>query len=371
METGFSLRDVLNKKTVEQLGSGLKKAYPAFDTPAFQKSILPFGKMPLKERAIKMAEGMRKHLPNSYQSAAKIVLKSLGPENQDKEMKGFESMRFMSHGFFVEKYGLEKSDYELSMKLVYELTKRFTSEGTIRPFIEKYPEATFKRLRKWISDPNVHVRRLVSEGTRPRLPWAGRLNGFVKDPRPVLELLEQLKTDPELYVRRSVANNLNDITKDNPDLTIKTLKAWKKVNNEGTQWIVGHALRSLLKAGNPEALKLMGYGEKPMLKLLGPTLDKQKLKIGQSLNFQIEIDPQASQDLMIDYIMHFTKANGKQSPKVFKWSKKTVVEGKTLKLKKAHSFQDFSTRKHYPGPHAVEIQINGEIMGRAEFEVSR
>jgi len=127
----------------------------------------------------------------------------------------------------------------------------------------------------------------------------------------------------------------------------------------------------MLKAGHPEALKLMGYGDKPKIKLVGPTLDKQRLKIGQSLNFHIEIDPRASQDLMIDYIMHFTKANGKQSPKVFKWSKKSVAKGKPLKLKKAHSFEDFSTRKHYPGPHVVEIQINGVVMGRGVFEVSR
>jgi 3-methyladenine DNA glycosylase AlkC len=185
----------------------------------------------------------------------------------------------MPQNDFVAAYGLGYLD--LSLRALYELTKRFTAEGAIRAFLQAYPEQTLTWLAEWATDPNCHVRRLVSEGARPRLPLAPRLPEFVKNPQPVLALLEQLKANPVLMVPRSFANNLNDIAKDHPDLVVETLARWKQAADPGTQWIIGHATRTLLKQGHADALALLGYGAATSISVvsfqLTPRIDERRI----------------------------------------------------------------------------------------------
>jgi 3-methyladenine DNA glycosylase AlkC len=223
----FRLRDVFNGAAVEQLAHNIARAWPAFDRVAFASTInsqlemLSFG-----GRNALIRDTLRAYLPQEFPQALRILLDALGPEIPHCEVTGVEGFMVMPQNDFVAAYGLEHLD--LSLRALYELTKRFTAEGAIRAFLQAYPEQTLARLAEWAADPNCHVRRLVSEGTRPRLPLAPRLPAFVKDPRPMLALLERLKADPVLMVRRSVANNLNDIAKDHPDLVVETLLRWKQ-----------------------------------------------------------------------------------------------------------------------------------------------
>ncbi len=235
----------------------------------------------------------------------------------------------------------------------------------------KYPQQTLAQLKIWVKDKNLHVRRLVSEGTRPRLPLARRIQAFQKDPSPVIKLLENLKTDPELYIRRSVANNFTDIGKDNPDVVDDTFKRWKKIDNPGTQWIIKHALRSMIKQGNKGALEILGFPVTPKISVYDFELMSGKISIGQTLEFKFQITSQTPkpQKLMIDYIIYHMKANGSIAPKVFKLAQKEISGDGFLQLDKKHSFRKINTRKYYQGLHKIELQINGISFGKIDFEL--
>ncbi len=270
---------------------------------------------------------------------------------------------------FVEVYGLEH--FEVSVRAMKEITQRHSSEFTIRPFLVRYPDAMLAVLHEWVHDENFHVRRLVSEGTRPRLPWGMRLHQFVKDPTPTLALLEHLKDDPSEYVRRSVANHLNDITKDHPDLVLMTVRRWREGASQGTNWLIRHALRSLVKAGHPQALALLGYGE-ATVSLVDFQVQPAQIELGQSVTFTFTLrnDAAAAQDLLIDYVVYYVKANGSTSPKVFKLNTRTVAPGETITIQKKHPIKPITTRVHYPGTHTIAIQVNGQNLGGSTFELT-
>ncbi|MDQ2692473.1 MAG: DNA alkylation repair protein, partial [Chloroflexota bacterium] len=216
MEQSFQVRDVFNERVVNQLAANLARAWGGFNEQGFRESIHSrLNLLTFSERAALIRDALWRYLPGEYPRALEILLKALPPELPDCELKGYDGFIVLPQNGFVAKYGL--GHYDLSMKALYQMTKRFSAEGAIRAFILGYPAQTLAILADWAEDNNCHVRRLVSEGTRPRLPWAIQLKPFIQDPRPVLALLEKLKTDPVLMVRRSVANNLNDIAKDNPD----------------------------------------------------------------------------------------------------------------------------------------------------------
>jgi 3-methyladenine DNA glycosylase AlkC len=370
MEQGFQLRDVFNPSVVNLLAQNIAKTWPEFDQNGFSNAVnsqlvqLSFG-----ERNNLIRDRLWEYLPKGFPQAVQILVSSLGPENPDCELTGFDAFVVMSQCDFVAKYGLNY--FDLSMQALYEMTKRFTAEGAIRAFIQQYPEQTLRRLAEWAEDENCHVRRLVSEGTRPRLPLAPRLPQFIKDPRPVLRLLEKLKADPELLVRRSVANNLNDIAKDNPDVVVETLKRWQTTKNKGTQWIVSHASRTLVKQGHEQALTLLGYPANLAIRVHGLQLENTSIRMGEDLTFEFEVYSKSDtpQNLMIDYVIQHRKANGKLAPKVFKVAKKKLEPGKIIRISKKHPFRQISTRKYYPGKHRLEIQINGKIYAQAEFQL--
>src|SRR5687767_10733423 len=370
MEQNFQVRDVFNEKVVNQLAENLARVWSGFDAMKFRHSIhSKLKSLTFSERSNLIRDSLWEYLPKDYPLALEIIIKALPPELPTCEVTGFDGFIILPQNELVAKYGLEY--YDLSMQALYKMTKRFTAEGAIRPFLQKYPEQTLAILSDWAEDDNCHVRRLVSEGTRPRLPWTIQLKQFIEDPRPVLQLLEKLKTDPELMIRRSVANNLNDIAKDNPDQVVKTLRRWSKIEDEGTQWLIRHAARTLVKQGNKDVLAVLGFDSKIGITVSKIHLDKPVVKMGGDLTFSFEIKSKSkqSQNLVIDYIIHHVKASGKLAPKVFKLSKKTLKPGDTLHLSKRHSFRPISTRKYYPGKHALEIQVNGARYGKVEFEL--
>jgi 3-methyladenine DNA glycosylase AlkC len=370
MEQNFQVRDVFNENVVNQLAANLARAWPAFDSDGFRQSINPKLKpLTFSERNNLIRDRLWDFLPKDYPRALEIILKALPPEIPDCELTGYGGFIVLPQNEFVAKYGLDH--YDLSMQALYQMTKRFSAEGAIRPFILKYPERTLTILSKWAEDENCHVRRLVSEGTRPRLPWTMQLKPFIEDPRPVLELLEKLKADPVLMVRRSAANNLNDIAKDNPDLVVKTLRGWSKIENEDTQWLIRHAARTLVKQGNQDVLTVLGYSPKVELSVSKLKLDKPLVKMGDDLHFSFEIKSRANQvqNLVIDYILHHVKANGKRTPKVFKLAQKALGAGQTINISKTHPFRLITTRKYYAGKHMLEIQINGNSYQKISFEL--
>lgn len=361
MAEEFQFRDVYNPELVKKLGDNIQAVWPEFDSNGFAEAINPrLAALNYGARASLIADQLRQFLPQDYETAAAILIDALGPEPDAEELAGTEGFIIAPQCLFVSRYGLDEVD--VSLNALYEMTKRFTAEGDIRPFIQEYPQKTMTFLHKLTQDPSPFARRLASEGTRPRLPLSSRLPAFQKDPTPVLELLEKLKEDPNLMVRRSVANNLNDISKDNGDEVVKTLERWQALDTPEMDWMIGHALRTLIKQGHPGALRLMGYDPHVRVQVTDLMLQASEIKVGEVLVFSFKVQSleERPSPLMVDYVIHYMKANGKQRPKVFKAIKKTIGPGETLHIQKKRSFAPISTRVFYPGKHLLEIQINGK-----------
>ena len=242
----------------------------------------------------------------------------------------------------------------------------------IRPFLERHRDATLDRLKRWATDENQHVRRLVSEGSRPRLPWASRLRAFQEDPSPVLELLELLKDDPELYVRRSVANNLNDIGKDHPDVLVAVARRWLKGATEERRWIVHHALRSAVKRTESGALAALGFGLAANVAVRGASIAPERVRIGQSVTMRLSVvnKEAAPQRVLADLRVHFVKSNGQPSAKTFKLRTLELAPRESVVLQKTISLAQHTTRKHYPGTHRVELLLNGKARRLGSFEIT-
>ena len=344
--------------------------FPDFDRESFLQAALDrYGDLELTPRARQISDALAQVLPLDRDRAIDIVVESLGSDVGSSELTGMESFLYLPFVFFVADHGLEC--FETSMRAQYELTKRFTAEFSIRAFIERYPKETLERLAEWAHDPNVHVRRLVSEGTRPRLPWASRLRGFQKDPLPVLELLEVLKDDREEYVRRSVANNLNDISKDHPELVVEVTRRWWLDASEDRRRLVRHALRTLVKAGNAEALALLGYSAVTAIEVRAVTCMPDVIEIGGKVRIEVDLANPSDEDarVMVNLRIYFVKASGSVSPKVFKGGELTVKAGGVATVCKSVSLAQHTTRKHYPGPHRVEVMLNGVTHPGDDFEV--
>jgi 3-methyladenine DNA glycosylase AlkC len=277
---------------------------------------------------------------------------------------------YMPHMFFVSQHGLEH--FEESMRAQHALTQLFTAEFSIRAYLEKHPERTLALLREWARDPSEHVRRLVSEGTRPRLPWAPRLRAFQKDPRPVLELLELLKDDPASYVRRSVANNLNDIGKDHPAMLVATAKRWLKNATPERRWIVNHALRSAIKRADAGALGALGYGGRADVSVRGAKIVPARAQIGGSVQVSFVLGNRLArrQRVMADLVVHFVKARG-TGAKTFKLRAVDLPARGSIALGKKIALKQLTTRKHYPGVHRVEALLNGRRVRLGQFALRR
>lgn len=350
----------------------ISEVFPAFNQKAFVKDALDgYEALDLMPRGRKIARALRDYLPAKYEDAAGILLDSLGPKFDKSGDLGMAPFIYLPHVLFVAEYGLDH--FEVSMRAQYELTQRFTAEFSIRPYLVRHTEATLARLKEWATDANPHVRRLVSEGTRPRLPWAPRLREFQQDPRPVLALLELLKDDPELYVRRSVANNLNDIGKDHPALLVETVRRWLRDATEERRWLVNHALRSAVKRAEPGALEVLGFGAAAKVSVGNIRITPQRAMLGGAVEIAFEVTNTASrrQRLLVDFRIHFIKANGKASPKVFKLKTVDLAPDETVTMGKRVSLAELTTRKHYAGTHVVDVVLNGSTQRLGKFELTQ
>jgi 3-methyladenine DNA glycosylase AlkC len=255
IQKGFPLKMVLDKEAVNQLADNLHGVHASFNKEAFIHDALNgIDELGITQRSAHIADVMNKHLPETYTEAIAIILQSLTPPLKETEGNGLAVLFYMPHCSFVGKYGIDS--FEISMNAQYELTKRFTCEYSMRPFIVNEQIRTMQVLYKWMNDENPHIRRLCSESTRPRLPWSTKINSFVKDPSPTIVVLEHLKNDKDLYVRRSVANHLGDIAKDHLDLVLKISEKWLDNASTELKWVIRHALRNPAKKGNLRALEI-------------------------------------------------------------------------------------------------------------------
>lgn len=267
----MSLADLLDREAIDCLAHNISLVYPTFDGKAFQRTALN-GLKPLSilRRGHHLARALREHLPKRYGNAIHILIQSLTPPQTAMEDLGLAVFFYLPHVSFVATYGLDPAHndghdpFEISMLAQYELTKRFSAEFSIRPFLIQSPERTLAKLTEWTKDSDPHVRRLCSEGTRPRLPWATRIPAFIKDPRPVLPILEVLKDDADLYVRRSVANHLGDIAKDHPRLAFELCERWLEGATKERKWLLRHAVRHPAKKGVKAALRIRKLAKRPM-----------------------------------------------------------------------------------------------------------
>ena len=265
-----------------RIGNTIRSVHRSFPLDRFVRDVSRgYEALELMPRARHIAQALRAHLPAKYADAIEILMASLGPASVASDGDRIAPFFYLPHTLFVAEYGL--GDFEPSMRAQYELTQRFTAEFSIRPFLVHDTGRTLERLAQWAHDDNVHVRRLVSEGTRPRLPWAPRLRAFQRDPAPVLALLELLKDDPELYVRRSVANNLNDVGKDHPALLLDTASRWLQRSTPQRRWIVERGLRSLVKQCDVKALALLGYGHSAGLEVRGGRITPKRVALVTAL----------------------------------------------------------------------------------------
>ncbi|MSR83377.1 MAG: DNA alkylation repair protein [Candidatus Latescibacteria bacterium] len=363
------LKNHYGPKIPKRIGGMIAAVYPAFNRRAFLRDALDgYEALELMPRGRHIARALHRHLPAAYPAAVKILLASLEAPGQARG-SDLSTFLYLPHTFFVAEYGLDH--LEISLQAQYELTQRFTAEFSIRPFLERHPEATLARLWTWASDPSEHVRRLVSEGTRPRLPWAPRLRAFQRDPVPVLALLELLKDDPALYVRRSVANNLNDIGKDHPALLAKVAGQWLKGASPERAWLVRHALRSAVKRAEPGALAVLGFGGAAQVEVSQARLSPKRIPMGGSvaISFSLTNTTAKQQRVLVDFRVHFVKANGSANPKVFKLKVVDLAPGQNISLSKTLSLAEMSTRKHYPGKHLVELVLNGTMSPLGSFEL--
>lgn len=346
----------------------LKQVYFGFDSSSFINAIFSDGwkEKELKERMRHITLTLGDHLTNNFKKDITILL-NLIKQLQEKEIKEL-SIEFMFIPDFIEVYGID--DYETSMNAMEHVTQFTSCEFAIRPFLIKYPKKGTLQMIKWSSHKHAMVRRLSSEGARPRLPWAMSLPNLKEDPSPILSILERLKNDESESVRRSVANNLNDISKDNPEKVISIAKKWIGKTKE-TDWVVKHACRTLLKQGNSEVLELFGFGSIKEISINNFEIITPVVKIGGILTFQFEIKNKSKSDTLIrlEYGLYYQKSNGILSKKVFKISEKKYEANSTTVINRKQSFKIITTRKFHIGEHAVSIIINGKEFNKLSFEL--
>lgn len=377
MKKKFSLKDHLfNKDQVEYLADLLCAADGTFQKKEFVTKVMSrLLTLELKERIAWIAQVLEEFLPHDFKKAHKIIIDAL-PEPLDatKADDDFGSFIFAPLGEYVVQNGLEREHLEYSYATLLELTQRFSMEDAMRSFINTHKKQTLAVLQKWSKHKHYHVRRLVSETTRPLLPWSRRI---ILEPHEAIPFLTTLHADTTRFVTRSVANHLNDISKKNPELVIKLLKQWKKDGSQDfseLDWITRHSLRTLVKQGNTQALQLLGYSKNPRISVEQFLVQQSSKKIARegTLTFSFTITAEADVDLMVDYVIDFVKAKGNTRPKVFKIKKIKLKKGESISVMKHHRFlADATTYTLYPGVHTVMLQINGMKYASEDFSVTQ
>lgn len=354
-----ALKHFFSPALVGRIGAMLSRVHAPFPVERFRREASAgLDALELMPRAQHIARALARALPDDFPRAAGLLVASLGERLSRAEGNTMAPFVYLPHTLYVAEHGL--GHFEEAMAAQHALTQRFTCEFSVRPFLERHPERTLARLAAWARDPSEHVRRLVSEGTRPRLPWASRLPAFQRDPTPVLALLEHLKDDPSLSVRRSVANNLNDIGKDHPQRLLDTCERWSEGASPERRWLVRHALRSRVKQGDARALALLGFAGGAQVQVEATALPRSA-RLGERCELRLAVRNASAraQRVLVDLAVYFVKANGTARPKVFKGRALELGPGECAEVRCTVSFEDLSTRRHYPGLHRVEALLNG------------
>ena len=374
-------KNLINAGTVAHAGQHLQRVWPAFNRRGFeQQAAHGLDALEFKARAMQLADALQATLPARFADAAEVLEASLAPPipldeageplglSDAQGEQGLAGWVVWSMGEFVARQGM--ADVPRALACLHALTQRFSAEFAIRPFVRDHPALVFDTLSRWTQDPSAHVRRLVSEGSRPRLPWGLRLQALVADPAPTLPLLRALQDDASAYVRRSVANHLNDIAKDHADLVAGWVAEHRRGATAQRTALLRHASRSLIKQGHAPTLAAWGL-EQGLRGTATLALSAPHAAVGGSVDLSVTLTSTARrpQDLVVDYAVHHVRANGGTSPKVFKGWKLTLAPGETRPLTKRHSLRPVTTRTLYPGTHRVEVLVNGAAVAAALFEL--
>jgi 3-methyladenine DNA glycosylase AlkC len=369
-------KNLLNATLVREAGDALARSWPDFDRKAFERRALRgLDALEMKARAMQIADALEATLPDHFDAACAAIERSLAvPTDPDAPSEtssdgGLRGWIVWPLGEFVARRGLDQP--ERALRALHALTQRLTAEFAIRPLIVRHPELTLATMQAWTRDPSAHVRRLASEGSRPRLPWGLRLQALVADPTPTLPILAALQDDPSAYVRRSVANHLNDIAKDHPERVVDWVRKHLPAAGTDRRALLSHASRSLIRQGHADMLDLWGAGQA----FVGDCSFKavpQRVAVGDrvQLTLTLRSSARAAQPLLIDYAVHHVKADGRTSPKVFKGWKLTLAAGETRTLTKSHSFAPVTTRRYHAGEHAIEVCVNGRVVAQTRVRLS-
>lgn len=363
------MKEGLGAPAIKRIATSVALVVPGFNAKAFQKDAARgLDDLELKARVHHLIAVLHRHYDLPFKKLSKYLqnLPAVWDRGSAADNKaGFAAWPLID---YVAVHGLQHP--KEALQTLEKLTPLFSAEFAIRPFIQQHTDLTYAKLLQWCEHPSEHVRRLASEGSRPRLPWGMRLPQFIDNPEPLVGILEKLKADDSVYVRRSVANNLNDISKDNPEWMINLCEDWLTDSHEHTDWIVKHALRSLVKAGDERVFPLLGYAAKPSVTVSDITLNKKRIAVGDSIGFSCSITGgKKVQNLVVDYVVYFMKANGKLAPKVFKLKNIMLAENETIAITKNHSFKPITTRRYYAGQHQLAIHVNGKEVARTNFHL--
>ena len=368
-------KNLLNPALVRAAGVQLQAAWPAFDRAGFvRRANRGLAALELKARAMQIADALEATLPSGFAQACAVIEAALAPAIEPDtepapQVPGLRGWIVWPLGEYVARRG--RAEPERALVALHALTQRLSAEFAIRPFIVEHPALVLATLQRWTRDPSAHVRRLASEGSRPRLPWGLRLQALVADPAPTLPLLAALQDDPSEYVRRSVANHLNDIAKDHPALVVAWVREHLPDASRERRALLRHASRTLIKQGHADMLALWG-ASMPFEGRARLTLSSRRLGVGDTvmLNLSLRSDSAQAQSLLIDYAVHHVKANGSTSAKIFKGWSLTLAPGEARALVKSHSMRAVTTRRYHAGRHRIDVRINGQALAQAAFSLT-
>jgi len=368
-------KNLMSPEVVGFIAIHLGRHVAGFSEEVFKSPLLErLPSLELKQRTQLIADAVHAVLPSELKHRNEVLAAMLHPDPLDhagkpSDMDGICGWGLWPLTMVVGQHGL--GNFDGSLLLLKEMTKRGTAEFDVRPFLDADQPRALEIIIPWARDENIHVRRLASEGTRPRLPWGMRLKQLVNDPKPTLPILTTMRDDPEEYVRRSVANHLNDIAKDHPDVVAQIANEWMVDAQVPRQKLIRHACRTLIKQGHSEALR--AFGVKPP-EIEEPAIDigTPEVNLGGALAFTVALKSsrQTSQKIVIDYVIYFKKANGTLSPKVFKWKQLNLQPSEEIILDRRHAIRPITTRKYYSGNHALSLRINGTEFGREVFDLA-
>lgn len=375
-----SFKNIFNEQFFHKFTEDIKLVIDDFDTDLFMSKIIDnsWSDRGYKQRISHIAAILGEFLPADYDKAISIIMDLLDcvkgklPDFSKIDDDNF-NLLMLEYGAvfdnYIEQYGLDC--YETSIKAIEKVTQFTSCEFVTHAFISKYPEEMMKQMLAWSTHEHWGVRRLASEGCRPRLPWAMSLPNLKKDPRPIIPILENLKNDPARFVRLSVANNLNDISKDNPEIVIEIVKQWKG-ESANVDWVIKHGCRTLLKQGNPEVMKLLGLNAgMENIRVKSFRILTSEVKVGDSLEFSFELwnNHINKTKIRLEYVIYYQKANGTLSKKVHKISEKEYAGNSKTSIIRKHSFKVVTTRKFHCGLHQVAVIINGNEFEKRDFEL--